>query len=84
MASPALNHFEVEELKASILSEPHVGPVLATSVCEAFAPTQDSDSLSVPTSAGLKGAKGAMWAFGIEAAVALCFYGIWQLWHILR
>jgi hypothetical protein len=42
----------------------------------------DADFLSVPTSEGLKGAKGALMAMGIEVASVLCFYGIWKLWSM--
>jgi len=42
------------------------------------------DRAKVSTSVGLKGAKAAMVAIGLEAAGVLCLYGVWQVWHIVR
>ncbi|MGA9673450.1 MAG: hypothetical protein WBQ94_29940 [Terracidiphilus sp.] len=86
MASRALNHFEVEELKANILAaDAQDTPVPAATVFRAFVSAGNPDSLPVPTSEGLKPSKGAMIAIGVEAGAALCFYGVWQLFtHILR
>jgi hypothetical protein len=84
MGSPALNYFQVEELKASILTDAHVGPVLVSSVSEVFASPKEVQALPVPTSEGLKGARAAMVAIGLEAVAGLGLYGVWQVWHILR
>jgi hypothetical protein len=84
MASPALNHFEIEQLKANILADSHDSPVSATDVLQAFASADNANSLSVPISEGLKPARGAMIAIGVEAAAAFGIYAVWQLWHILR
>jgi hypothetical protein len=84
MASPALNHFEIEALKASILADAEDTPIPASAVFNAFASTQVADPLSIPTSEGRKGAKGAMMAIGIEAAAAFSLYAVYLLWHALR
>jgi hypothetical protein len=84
MASHAFNHFEVEALRANILADAPETPVPASTLYEAFASTDNADSLSVSTADGLKGATGAMMAIGIEAAAACCIYGVWQIWHVIR
>jgi hypothetical protein len=84
MASPALNHFEVEQLKANLLAKAQDTPVPASAVFKAFASTHNADSVPIPTCEGLKGAKGAMVAIGIEAAAAFCLYAVWLLWHFVR
>jgi hypothetical protein len=84
MASHALNHFEVEALRANILEDSQDIPVPASTLYEAFASTDNADPLSIPVSEGLKGATGAMMAIGIEAAAAFCIYGAWQIWHVIR
>jgi hypothetical protein len=83
MASHAFNHFEVEALKSNI-ADAQDCPIPASAVFQAFASTDNADLLSISTSEGRKGAKGAMMAIGIEAAAALCIYGVWQLWHIVH
>jgi len=85
MASPSLNHFEVEQLKADIVAAAQDNPVPATEVFKAFASTDSVDHpLSIPSSEGRKPAKGAMIAIAVEAAAVLCIYAVWQLWHLLR
>ena len=84
MASHAFNHFEVEALRANILADAPETPVPASTLYEAFGSTDNADPLSIPVSAGLKGATGAMMAIGIEVAAALCIYAVWQVWHIIR
>ncbi len=84
MASPALKHLEVAQLRADILANAQDSSVSATDVLEAFASADSADPLFVPTSEGRKPAKGAMIAIGVEAATAFSIYAVWQLWHLVR
>jgi hypothetical protein len=84
MASHAFSHFEVEALRANILADAPDTPVPASAVFNAFASAHDADSLSISTSEGRRGAKGAMMAIGIEAAAAFSIYGVYLLWHVIR
>jgi len=57
---------------------------LASSLCEDSAFTKEADGLYISTAQGLKGAKAAMMAIGLEAAAAFFLYAVWQAWRILR
>lgn len=84
MASPALKLTEVEELRVPATTDACSLPELASPVREDSAFTKEADGLYISTSQGLKGAKGAMMAIGLEAAAAFVLYAIWQAWHALR
>jgi hypothetical protein len=56
----------------------------ASSLSEARNFTEEMDGRGISVAAGFKGAKAAMVAIGLEAAAAVCIYGIWQVWQILR
>jgi hypothetical protein len=57
------------------------GPLPASPQCEAPASAPKADAVYVSSVASLRGAKGALMALGAEAAGALCFFGLWWLWH---
>jgi hypothetical protein len=82
MASRSLNYLEAEAYEASSLTDAYARTTSARFVHDAFSFDDNADFLAVPTSEGLKGAKGAMMAIGLEAASVLCAYGIWHLWHV--
>jgi len=90
MASPALKLTDVEALRAPQSPKACSLSDLASLVREEAARAKEAalakeaDGLYVSTSEGLKGARGAMMAIGLEAVAALIFYGIWQAWHALR
>ena len=83
MASGTLSHRELEPSKvrkrrrtassySPAASSLYVAPVF----------TELSQGLKVSRKAALGGARGALTAIGLEAAVVLCCYGIWQLCRI--
>ncbi len=84
MATQVLKQAEVEEFRASITTDACSLPELASSLCEDSAFTREADGLYISTAEGLKGAKAAMMAIGLEAAAAFFLYAIWQVWRILR
>ena len=84
MATQVLKQAEVEEFRASITTDACSLPELVSSLCEDSAFTREADGLYISTAEGLKGAKAAMMAIGLEAAAAFFLYAIWQVWRILR
>ena len=84
MATQVLKQAEVEEFRASITTDACSLPELASFLCEDSAFTREADGLYISTAEGLKGAKAAMMAIGLEAAAAFFLYAIWQVWRILR
>jgi uncharacterized protein YfaA (DUF2138 family) len=84
MASPAIKHTEIRRGEFSFTPNFRSLPELAASLGAVPAGGKRADGRGVLTAVGLKGAKSAMVAIGLEAAAALCVYGIWQAWHILR
>lgn len=84
MASRTLTHPELEPRK--VMKRGAAGSACLTSSSSLYvAPvvTGLAEGLKISRSASLGGARGAMAAIALEAAVALCCYGIWQLWQIL-
>lgn len=57
---------------------------MASSLDEAPFITKEADHLSISPADGLKGAKAAMMAIGLEAVAVLCLYGMWEIWHAFR
>jgi len=81
VASPALKLIEVEALRTSGI--PNAGSLPDWTPREREAPvfTREADGLYISTADGLRGAKGAMVAIGLEIAAGLAFYSIWQVWQ---
>lgn len=84
MASSAINQTEVEAFEASRTTDAPPLLELTSSAREESAFTREADGLYISTARGLKGAKSAMVAIGLEAAAAIVIYAIWQAWHALR
>ncbi len=63
-------------------AEIYSGPLPACHQCKApaLAPAK-ADDMYESSAVALRGAKGALMALGAEAAAALCFFGLWWLWH---
>jgi len=84
MASPAIQHGEIQSGKFSFTPTFRLLSELSASLDQASMYKKPADASIVSTADGLKGIKAVMVGIGLEAAVALCFYGIWLAWHILR
>jgi hypothetical protein len=84
MASPAIQHAEFQRREFSVIPDFHLLSELQSSLGNAIVSNTVAETSPIPTPNGLKGAKSAMVAIGLEAATALCVYGVWQAWHILR
>ena len=84
MASPARNQTEFQAFEPSITTDFCSLSEMASSLDEAPFITKEADHLSISPADGLKGAKGAAMAIGLEAVAALCFYGMWLIWHAFR
>jgi hypothetical protein len=91
MASPAFkrpeapNQPEVDSLEAFLQStKVYSGLLTAAPQFEVRAQTQTQDNLHISRLEALRGAKSAIVAIAIEAAVVLCFFGVWQAWRMIR
>jgi hypothetical protein len=84
MASPALNHFGTEALKASVFTNAHADAAAEPSVRQIREFAEEEDSHYPLAAECPKFVQGALVAFGMEVVAAILLYGIWQLWHILR
>ena len=85
MASHALDQFEFDPRKTSMrFTEIYSGPLLPASLCHVPAFPRLADGLKISRTRALAGAKGAMAAIGLEGAVVILVYCIWELRHILR
>ncbi len=82
MGIQALKQTKTDQSHASMqFAEIYSGPLPASPQCEAPASAPKADAVYVSSVAALRGAKGALMALGAEAAGALCFLGLWWLWH---
>jgi hypothetical protein len=81
MASRTLSHRELEPSKVRKRRRTASSsfPPAASSLYEAPVFIELAQGLKISRKAALGGARGAMTAIGLEAAVVLCCYGIWQL-----
>jgi hypothetical protein len=84
LASHVLDNFEVIESRLPICTDVYVRGILSSTVSEGIRPARKSDSPSRSKSEGIRCFRGSLVALGLEAAMALFAYGIWEAWHILR
>ncbi len=43
-----------------------------------------ANGLSITTAEGLGAARGSLMSIGLEAAVVLCLFVLWEIWHLFR
>ena len=85
MASQVLNHVDARPADAmSHFTAVYTGPLAAFPGFESTIFSRPLIDLKISRVETLHGAKSAMVAVGLEAALALCVLGVWQIWHILR
>ena len=66
-----------------MLTNSYAGPLVAPAALETEALAKQMDSQSEFKANTPRCARGFLYAIGLEAAAALCIYGIWQVWHII-
>jgi hypothetical protein len=84
MASPALKQTDFQPFEPSITTDFRSLSDLTSSLDEAPFITSKADHQTISTADGLKGARAAMVAIGVEVLAVFCLYGIWQIWHAFR
>jgi hypothetical protein len=84
MASPALKQTDFQPFEPSITTDFRSLSELTCSLDDAPFITSKADHQTISTASGLKGARAAMVAIGVEAGAVLCLYGMWLIWHALR
>ena len=62
----------------------YTGPLAAIPRSETTIFSRPAIPLNISRVETLRGARSAMVAVGLEAAVALCLFGVWGIWHLLR
>lgn len=83
MTTRVLGAFDIETFDGTLLNHTDSIPLPATSI-EAPTFARVGDTLRMARAERLSSARGAMIAFGLEAAVAFCFYCVWHFWHLTR
>jgi len=84
MASSVLNQPEFQAFESSITTDFCSLSEMASSLDEAPFITKEADHLSISPADGLKGAKAAAMAIGLEVVAALCLFGMWEIWRTFR
>jgi hypothetical protein len=84
MASPALKQTDFQPFEPSITTDFRSLSELTASLDDAPFITGKADHQTIATADGLKGARAAMVAIGVEVFAVLCLYGIWLIWHAFR
>ena len=89
VASPAFKHTDLEALEFPLQTSFRSITELTDSLRKApafytEADEQDISRQGISAATGLKGAKAAMMAVGLEVAAATFVYGMWLVWHLLR
>lgn len=85
MASGIFHGVQAEPIDATIgFTAGYKGPLAALPRCETTIFSRPAIPLNISRIETLRGARSAMVAVGVEAAVALCVLGVWQVWHLLR
>ncbi len=86
MASRVLHHHvEAEQIDATTRStKAYTGLLAGFRGFETTLFSRPVIDIKISRVETLHGAKGAMVAVGLEAAAALCLFGVWGIWQILR
>jgi hypothetical protein len=84
VASPVLNQPEFQAFEPSITTDFCSLSEMASSLDEAPFINKEADHLSISPADGLKGARAAAMAIGLEAVAVFCLYGMWEIWHTFR
>jgi hypothetical protein len=85
MASGVFHPVQAEPIDAmNGFTAGYKGPIAAAPRCETTIFSQPAIPLNISRIETLHGARSAMVAVGVEAAVALGVLGMWQVWHLLR
>jgi|HubBroStandDraft_2_1064218.scaffolds.fasta_scaffold206751_2 hypothetical protein len=83
-ASHALNQFEVVKSRSPMCTDAYDHGILASTVCEGLRSPRKAISPSEAKSEGIRCVKGSLLALGMEAAIALSIFGIWEAWRTFR
>ena len=84
MGSQALSHPDAGTFRGAIPIDINASSTTEESAEHAQAFSAVIDEASDSNESGLGCARGIRLMIGLEAATALCLYGIWHLWHVLR
>jgi len=84
LASHALDEFEVIEFRSPIGTDASLHGTPASALAAGSKLAREADIRTESKSEGIRCIRGSLIALGLEAAMAFCVYGIWQIWHILR
>lgn len=84
MTVQTLNALELDLSQAATVAEVHGHHISARSVCEAPETVADMNRPYDSPAEGVHCARGILTIIGLEAAAGFGFYGLWQLWHLMR
>lgn len=85
LAHAAFKHPAVPLFSSDLrITDRYPGFVLISSLSDPSATVKNAEGERVPVAEGLRAATGILAAIGLQGAAAVCLYGVWQLWHIIR
>lgn len=84
MTVQTLSALEMDLSQAATVAEVHGLHISARSVCEAPETAAEMDRAYDTPAEGVDCARGILTIIGLEAAAGFGFYGLWQLWHLVR
>jgi hypothetical protein len=84
MPSPFVANRRLEEFVSAFEADAFAASATVSSAHHAQALPAEFTPLSDPACEDGARMKGVAYAIGLEAAAALCVYGAWQFWQVLR
>ena len=84
MTVQTLSALEMDLSQAATVAEVHGLHISARSGCEAAETADGMDRPYDSPAEGVHCARGILTIIGLEAAAGFGFYGLWQLWHLVR
>jgi hypothetical protein len=84
VARQAFDKFEAHTFDASLVAEADASSGSSPCLPEGTEFGDAADRPFVSRAEGVRSVRGILVAIALEAAVALCLYCTWQVWHLMR
>lgn len=84
MAGQAFDKFETHAFDASLVARADAGTGSSPCLLEATEYGDVADWPFASRAEGVRSVRGILMAIALEAAVVICLYCTWQVWHLIR